>query len=330
MSSRPRKASPTSSPFSHLPLVGREADTRTLQALHQAVEQGRTQAVLLQGEAGVGKTRLASTFLRWVASQGTTVLQGRAFEMGGRLPYRPLVHALGRHLEEEPVLERAARWLDWTYALGYLGSALAARGHVAAGVAQGQRTVERARRAHEMKNGRGVMARHFLSIIHLFSGDYLQMLEENDQVVKEAQQLQDWLLVYWGYGFRSWAEGRLGRHEEAMESMTRAQTASQRLGGQIMGQDILEAVTAELLLADVPDESALYQVEEALARAEATIALSREEVGGILGEGLAQRVWGQALARLERWEEAERHLAESWQILLSGENLLEAARTQVA
>ena len=181
-----------------------------------------------------------------------------------------------------------------------------------------------------MKSGRGVMARHFLSIIHLFSGDYHQMLEENDQIVKEAQQLQDWLLVYWGYGFRSWAEGRLGRHEEAMESMARSQTASQRLGGQIMGQDILEAVTAQHLLADVPDESALYRVEEALARAEATIELSREEVGGILGEGLAQRVCGQALARLERWEEAERHLAESWQILLSGENLLEAARTQVA
>jgi len=41
-------------------------------------------------------------------------------------------------------------------------------------------------------------------------------------------------------------------------------------------------------------------------------------------------VWGQALGRLERWEEAETHLAESWQILLSGEALLEAARTQVA
>jgi tetratricopeptide (TPR) repeat protein len=174
-----------------------------------------------------------------------------------------------------------------------------------------------------MKSHLGVMARHFLSIIHLFSGDYLKMLEENDQIVKEAQQLQDWLLVYWGYGFRSWAEGRLEKLEEAMESMARSQTASQRLGGQIMGQDLLEAVTAELLLAS-------GRMEEALARAGATIELSREEVGGILGEGLAQRVWGQALARLERWEEAERHLAESWQVLLSGENLLEAARTQVA
>ena len=50
---------------------------------------------------------------------------------------------------------------------------------------------------------------------------------------------------------------------------------------------------------------------------------------GILSAGIAQRVWGQALARLSHWEEAERHLATSVQILLSGEILLEAACTQV-
>jgi predicted ATPase len=71
---------------------------RILQALYQAVEQGQTQVVTIQGEAGIGKTHLASTFLHWVTTQGAAVLQGRAFEMGGRLPYQPLVHALSRHL----------------------------------------------------------------------------------------------------------------------------------------------------------------------------------------------------------------------------------------
>jgi tetratricopeptide (TPR) repeat protein/transcriptional regulator with XRE-family HTH domain len=222
-----------------------------------------------------------------------------------------------------PALERAARWLDWTYALGYLAVALAARGHVAAGVAQGQRAVERARRADEMKSGRGVMARHFLSIVYLFGGDLSHMLEENDRVIEEAQQLGDWLLVYWGYSFRARAQGLLGKHEEGLQSVARAQDASQRLGEHIMGQDLLEAVTAALLLE-------AGRVEEALAHAQATIELSREEVGGILGEGMAQRVWGQALARLARWEEAETHLAASVQVLLSGESLLEAAHTQVA
>src|SRR5215467_13514802 len=61
--------------LSSLPLIGREGDIRTLQALYQVVQQGQTQAVLLQGEAGIGKTHLASTFLHWAASQGAAILQ---------------------------------------------------------------------------------------------------------------------------------------------------------------------------------------------------------------------------------------------------------------
>jgi tetratricopeptide (TPR) repeat protein len=220
------------------------------------------------------------------------------------------------------VLERAGRWLDWTYALGYLEVALAARGYCAAGVAQGERAVERARRAGEIKSYHGIMARHFLSVIYMYSYDLSRMLEENNQVVQEAQQIGNWLLVYWAYGFRSRTQGLSGQYEEAMQSMVRAQAASQRLGGHIMGQDILEAVTAELLLAT-------GRTEEALAHVETTMKLAREEVGGILSEGIAERVRGQALAHLSRWEEAQKHLASSVRLLLSGESLLEAAHTRV-
>jgi hypothetical protein len=104
--------------------------------------------------------------------------------------------------------------------------------------------------------------------------------------------------------------------------MERAQAAASRVGGHLMGQDIFGAVSAELLLA-------AGRLEEALARAQATIELARETVGGILGEGLAERVCGQALARLSRWQEAEPHLAASVRTLLSGECRLEATRTQV-
>ncbi len=71
------------------------------------------------------------------------------------------------------------------------------------------------------------------------------------------------------------------------------------------------------------------RVEEGLTRAERAVELARV-VGSNLSEGLAHRVWGQALACLSRWEEAERHLKASVQVLLSGEVLLEAARSQVA
>jgi tetratricopeptide (TPR) repeat protein/transcriptional regulator with XRE-family HTH domain len=221
-----------------------------------------------------------------------------------------------------PVLERTANWPAWTDALGYLGMALAARGQSAAGVARGRRAVERADRSRQMKNCNEIRARHFLSIVYLYSGELSGMLEENDQVLESAQRMGDWLLAYRAYGFRSWAQARLGKHEQAMQSMERAQAAASRVGGHLMGQDIFGAVTAELLLA-------AGRVEEALVRAEATIELARNEVGGILGEGMAKRVCGQALARLSCWEEAETHLATSIQTLLSGECRLEAARTHV-
>ena len=221
-----------------------------------------------------------------------------------------------------PLLERTANWRDWTYALGFLGVALAGRGHVAEGVAQIQCALDRARRAGESKS-REVMASHFLlSLISLHGGDSSQVLSESRQAVEGAQQLGEWFIVYLGYGFRAWAQSRLGKPEEGMQSMEHAQSAGSRLGEQLMFQDTFAAVTAELRLS-------AGRVEEALARAEAVVELANE-VGGILSAGIAQRVWGQALARLARWEEAEMHLKASVQVLLSGELLLEAARSQVA
>ncbi len=162
----------------------------------------------------------------------------------------------------------------------------------------------------------------YLSRIYLFGGDYLQMLAESNQVVEGAQQLDDSIYLYLGYGLRAWAESWLGRHKEAIQSMARSQAASQKLGERYLFQDIFAAATAEIFLA-------AGRVEEALTHAETTVELART-VGGNLSEGIAQRVWGQALASLSHVEEAETHLAASVQVLFSGEILLEAARTQVA
>src|SRR5260221_14736318 len=53
------------------------------------------------GEAGIGKTRLAGEFVAWARAQGADVSSGQVFEMGGRLPYQPLVEAIRPRLEEE-------------------------------------------------------------------------------------------------------------------------------------------------------------------------------------------------------------------------------------
>jgi predicted ATPase len=57
--------------------------------------------VVLRGEAGIGKTRLAREFLAWAGAQGAELLQGGAFESGSHLPFQPLVEALRFWLERE-------------------------------------------------------------------------------------------------------------------------------------------------------------------------------------------------------------------------------------
>src|SRR3989440_3844524 len=98
-----RRAAVESRPPSELtaPLVGRAAAFSQLVASFQQARRGQPQAVLLVGEAGIGKTRLASEFVAWARAQGAGVLSGQAFEMGGRLPYQPLVEALRGRLEAE-------------------------------------------------------------------------------------------------------------------------------------------------------------------------------------------------------------------------------------
>jgi len=83
------------------PLVGRAVAFSQLAGSFQQARGGQPQAVLVVGEAGIGKTRLASEFVAWARAQGAEVLSGHAFELGGRLPYQPLVEALRVRLEEE-------------------------------------------------------------------------------------------------------------------------------------------------------------------------------------------------------------------------------------
>src|SRR5258708_2224293 len=83
------------------PLVGRAAAFRQLVRSFQQARQGQPQAVLVVGEAGIGKSRLATEFVAWAKAQGAEVLSGQALEMGGRLPYQPLVEALRPRLEAE-------------------------------------------------------------------------------------------------------------------------------------------------------------------------------------------------------------------------------------
>ncbi len=68
----------------HGPFVGRGTKMSKLIEIYTRVREGQTWIMSIKGESGIGKTRMATEFLDWASIQGATVLQGRAFEDGGR------------------------------------------------------------------------------------------------------------------------------------------------------------------------------------------------------------------------------------------------------
>ncbi len=101
-------------PFLTVPFVGRGAEVSRLMTLYELAANGQPQVVLLEGEAGIGKSHLAEVFLDWVRTQGADVLEGRTFRTSLRLSYQPLLEALHTRLEQEHDLRQWLRdpWLS--------------------------------------------------------------------------------------------------------------------------------------------------------------------------------------------------------------------------
>ena len=82
-------------------LIGRDAESGRLRsALGAAQTAAAGGMVFLTGEAGIGKSRLASELAAEARAGGATVLAGRAVPTGGSIPYRPLTEALLQALRE--------------------------------------------------------------------------------------------------------------------------------------------------------------------------------------------------------------------------------------
>lgn len=76
-------------------MVGRSAQLAELREVLKAADEGQVVAVVLGGEAGVGKTRLMSEFAAEATGAGALVLTGQCVELGGDgLPYAAIAGAL--------------------------------------------------------------------------------------------------------------------------------------------------------------------------------------------------------------------------------------------
>jgi len=78
----------------NLPFAGRGAEHATLVDWWERAQRGEGRLTLLEGEAGVGKTRLVEEVARYAETQGAIVLRGRCYEFGGAVPYQAIADAL--------------------------------------------------------------------------------------------------------------------------------------------------------------------------------------------------------------------------------------------
>ena len=93
-------------------LVGRGREWEIMKRAWDAVGAPGGSVALIEGEPGVGKTRLADDFLRWVTSRGGTVLRGRGYDARGGAPFGAVIEALRSTLDAPGLAGVDAQWLS--------------------------------------------------------------------------------------------------------------------------------------------------------------------------------------------------------------------------
>ena len=88
-------------------LVGRDDDVRTLLGWWAEARAGAPRVVLLGGEPGIGKTRIAHELTEQVAAAGAATAWGRGTEQEGAPPFWPWRQVLAR-LDRDDALAGAA------------------------------------------------------------------------------------------------------------------------------------------------------------------------------------------------------------------------------
>ncbi len=139
-------------------LVGRQAELATALRLLHAAGRGEGSALLVTGEAGIGKSRLLAELTRRAPEASMTVLRGRA--MDGASTFRPMTEALARLLRgaSAPHLLDSSRLRPYRAALQRLvpgwepGPATAPDGDLDPSVVLGEGVVAL---LAEARNGRG-------------------------------------------------------------------------------------------------------------------------------------------------------------------------------
>ncbi|MFJ9008314.1 AAA family ATPase [Streptomyces canus] len=93
------------------PLIGRDDELARLSGVLQHARGGEARAVLVAGDAGVGKTRLLDEVTGRAATAGMTVLTGHCVDLGDvGLPYLPFTEVLGALAQDERFADALAAY----------------------------------------------------------------------------------------------------------------------------------------------------------------------------------------------------------------------------
>ncbi len=92
-------------------LVGRAHEWALLEEAWQHTLAGRPHVVLLTGEAGIGKTRLAEELLAWVERQGLSTASARCYVAEGEASYAPIAEWFRAEPVHRSLSALAALWL---------------------------------------------------------------------------------------------------------------------------------------------------------------------------------------------------------------------------
>ena len=114
---------PDAAPGPRLAMVGRDAELAQVRSVLDRMGAGRGGVVLVEGEAGIGKSRLVEEAMLIAERRGATVLRGAAADLDRTQPFRAIADALGAvRGSQDPLRRRIAELLRTgsTEASGYL------------------------------------------------------------------------------------------------------------------------------------------------------------------------------------------------------------------
>jgi DNA-binding SARP family transcriptional activator len=92
-------------------LVGRSREWDAMRRAWITASSEASRVVIIEGEPGAGKTRLTGDFLRWVSSQGGTVLRGRGYDAHAGAPFAAVIEALRLAIDAPGVAGVDPEWL---------------------------------------------------------------------------------------------------------------------------------------------------------------------------------------------------------------------------